>query len=151
MLNILVVCTANICRSPAAQVFLNDLLRGNEVRVESAGTLAIDGNIADPTIQQLMIERGYPEIEHHRSRALMPHHIFEYQLILCMERDHLDLIRKNYPVAVGKSMMLSHWENNTDVVDPFGRDQDEYIDSLNIMQTYTQQWATKIVNMGLVE
>jgi len=56
MFKILVVCTANICRSPAAQHFLLQSLKGKQVTVTSAGTLALDGNAADPTIQTLMLD-----------------------------------------------------------------------------------------------
>lgn len=151
MFKILVVCTANICRSPATSVFLSRKLNCPSVQVDTAGTRALDGNMADSVVRQLMDERGFHEIEKHRSRALMPHHVANCQLILVMERDHLEFVRKNYPIAVGKCMMLSHWSQGQDVDDPYGKSLSEYVTALEGMQAYSLQWAIKIRDMGLLE
>ena len=150
MLNILLVCTANICRSPASQEFLAREMLGAKVRISSAGTLAIDGNAADQTIQDIMNERGYPEISTHRSRALMPSHLNDHQLILCMDHDHLDRIRRSNPVAVGKSMLLGHWSGGKEVEDPVGLSRQIYVNALDEMHQYCKQWAAKIFAMEMV-
>lgn len=151
MFDILVVCTANICRSPASRVFLARYLKGKQVHVDSAGTHAIDGNVADAMIQELMIERGFPEIAPHRSRALMPHHLKDYQLILCMEPAHLDYVCNTSAVAVGRSMLLGHWAAGRPVADPIGQTRETYSRSLNEMQEFCRQWAAKIIDMGMLE
>ena len=150
MLKILIICTANVCRSAASQAFLNQMLQGRGALVESAGTMAIDGNSADQTIVTLLSSRGYPEIGHHFSRALMPHHLDSYELILCMERVHLNRLHSLSPITVGKSMLLGHWDGGCEVPDPFGRSNETYVRSVDQMHLLCQQWATKIIAMGLV-
>lgn len=150
MLNILLVCTANICRSPAGQELLSRAMGAANVRIESAGTLAIDGNPADPIIQEMMCEMGYPGITGHRSRALLPSHLKNYQLILCMDRDHLDRVRRSNPVAVGKSMLLGHWSGGKEIADPVGLSREKYAYAIEEMQRYCEQWAAKIFAMEMV-
>lgn len=150
MFKILVVCTANICRSPAGQHFLRQQLAGKNVLIESAGTLAIDGNQADPTIRALMIERGFPDIESHRSRALMPSHLTQYDLVLCMERDHLSRVQKLSPFASNKTRLFGHWDGQSEVDDPVGRSEQTYSRSLDIMQRLSEQWVDKMLMMGMV-
>ena len=151
MFKILVVCTANICRSPAGVQFLRQRLDGNAVVVESAGTLAFDGNAADSTIQEMMLQRGYPGIEDHRSRALMPSHLEKYDLVLCMERDHMDRVQRLSPYASNKTRLFGQWESQSEVDDPVGRSSGTYAKSLDIMQGMADQWAEKMLMMGMVK
>ena len=151
MFKILVVCTANICRSPAAQHFLLESLRGKQVKVESAGTLALDGNFADATIQSLMLERGFQDISQHRSRALMPSHLAQADLVLCMERDHMARVQRLNPLSVNKTRLFGHWENQAEVDDPVGRSEQTYARSLDDMQRLASQWVEKMSMMGMVK
>jgi len=149
MLRILVVCTANICRSPAGEAFLAKALKGRSVEVRSAGTLAIDNHYVHPVIEEQMIERGFPQISQHRSTALMPSALANYDLILCMEQDHLDWIKRTQPTATGKAKLLGHWDGQKGVLDPINGPKAGYQDALNIIESYCQQWAEKITTLGL--
>ena len=149
--NILVVCTANICRSPVARLFIRQALRGAAVNVDSAGTLAIDGSPADPIMQALLVERGFTELREHRSRAVMPHHLSHYQLILCMENAHIAHLRRISSVATGKTMLLGRWNNSQEIDDPTGETIKDYVSAVEQIETFCQQWATKMTMMGLVE
>ena len=151
MFKILVVCTANICRSPAAEHFLRQRLAGKAALVESAGTLALDGNAADATIQEMMLERGYPRIADHRSRALMPSHLSKYELVLCMEHDHMDRVQRLSPYASNKTRLFGHWENQSEVDDPVGRSPRTYAQSLDIIEGMADQWVEKMLMMGMVQ
>lgn len=148
--NVLVICTANICRSPAASVFLQEALLNKAAKVTSAGTLALDGNPADQTIRQLMLERGFNQIDAHRSQALMPHHLSKADLVLCMERDHLLRVQHMNPLLSGKVRLLGHFEDQTEVSDPIGQSQAVYVASLDQMQRLATTWANKMQQMGFV-
>lgn len=150
MLNILVVCTANVCRSPAAQLYLTHALPRVGVRVDSAGTMAINGNFADPTIQELMIAEGFTEITHHRSRPLSLADVSRYGLILCMEPMHMDHVQRIHPATMGKTRLLGHWSEQQAVDDPIGGPRDLYASSLSLMKTYSNQWAQKIIELDLL-
>lgn len=148
MFKVLVVCTANICRSPAGEVFLAKALKGHSAQVDSAGTLAIDGHYAHPQIVEQMIARGFPEIEQHRSSALMPSKISQYGLILCMEAEHLNWILKVQPAATGKVKLLGHWDSQKGVTDPINGPKEGYTQALDLIETYSGQWANKIISLG---
>jgi protein-tyrosine phosphatase len=150
MFKILVMCTANICRSPAGQQFLRKRLDGRDVMVDSAGTLALDGNLADATIREMMFGRGYPDIEGHRSRALMPSHLSQYDLVLCMERDHMDRVQRLSPYASNKTRLFGHWDGQSEVDDPVGRSEKTYARSLDLMDGMADQWVEKMLMMGMV-
>lgn len=150
MLHILVVCTANICRSPAGQVFLQHDLQGKDVRVDSAGIMASVGYQADPIVRSMVAARGYGEgLENHRSRLLLSSYIPEYDLILCMERFHLDYLRNMSPATVGKSMLYGHWADNREVADPTGESESDYSRALDEIGKYSTLWADKLVEMGM--
>ena len=150
MFRILIICTANVCRSPAAQEFLRRALQGYQVKVDSAGTLAVNGNLADSTIQSLMLDRGFPELSTHRSQVLLPSLLPEYELILCMERSHIDHVRRTSVLSVGKTMLLGHWDGEQEVNDPIGQSREIYMGSLDEMEQFSNQWAQKIIDMGMV-
>jgi len=146
--NVMVICTANICRSPAASVFLQEALLNKAVKVTSAGTLALVGNPADQTIRKLMLERGFNQIESHRSQALMPHHLTQADLVLCMERDHLLRVQHMNPVLSGKAHLLGHFDDQAEVSDPIGQAQVVFDASLDQMQRLATTWAQKMQQMG---
>jgi protein-tyrosine phosphatase len=87
-LRILVVCTANRCRSPAAEVLLWRALTlaGVPAIVRSAGFLE-PGHCADPTMQRVMAARGF-DLSGHRSTQVSPEVLRGFDLILTMERRH---------------------------------------------------------------
>ena len=150
MFKILIVCTANICRSPVAEAFLSRKFLGMRVQVESAGTLALGGNSADPTMVNIMTERGFPELMAHRSRPLMGGQLHSSQLILCMDLSHLNYVRRASHIAVGKSLLLGHWDGGKMVKDPVGQSYLDYEESVEKIEKYIQQWASKIIAMELV-
>lgn len=146
---ILTVCTANICRSPVAQAFLDSRMRGKDVQVHSAGTLALSGNSADAVMQSLMAQRGHGALAGHRSQALMPSLIAKYDLLLCMEQSHADWIIERAPVATAKVKLLGHWEQGRQVRDPIGQGPEVYANSVDEIERLSGQWATKLIDLGV--
>lgn len=147
---VLVICTANICRSPVAQVLLQKALHDYNVLVESAGTRAVEGHPADASMIELMLERGHSEILQHRSRALLPSHTSRYQLLLCMERDHLATVQSLNPAVLGRARLFGQWDGQSEVDDPIGRSAETYQRSVDRMTVLTGQWAKKMIEMGFV-
>jgi protein-tyrosine phosphatase len=87
-LRVLVVCTANICRSPAAERYLCHHARemGVAVEVSSAGFL-YDGEPASETMTKVMGERGF-DLADHRSRIADCDLVGSVDLVVTMERRH---------------------------------------------------------------
>lgn len=150
MLSILVVCTANICRSPAAEVFLTHFLSSNRPKIGSAGTHALSGNDVDKTIAELMQADGFSSITQHRSRPLSLADVSRCGLILCMERRHIEHIKDFQPTAVGKTFLLGHWSGQMEVDDPFGSTRDVYTSALLIIKNFSEQWAQRIMELDLL-
>ena len=86
---VLVVCTANVCRSPLAQVHLRSHFDavGAPALVRSAGFLE-GGHPADPSAVRVASERGL-DLSGHRSLALTPNIARSADLVLTMTGDHV--------------------------------------------------------------
>ncbi len=96
-IQVLFVCTGNICRSPTAEVVFRDLLRkrGLESRIEakSCGTQAYHvGEGADPRSTRHAAQRGYDLTKHVASRFRRGD-LEEFDWILCMDRSHLEFVK----------------------------------------------------------
>ncbi|WP_159502444.1 low molecular weight phosphatase family protein [Microbacterium sp. 18062] len=90
MLHVFTVCTGNICRSPFAEIILQDELGDRGVRVASAGVRALVDQPMTPEAMQLARQYGVPEplVGGHRARWLNESHLAEPDLVLAMTREH---------------------------------------------------------------
>jgi protein-tyrosine phosphatase len=105
---ILVVCTANICRSPLAERLLQagfDDVAPGQFAVSSAGTQGRDGWDADPYIAELAVEHGV-HLEGFTSRQVEPGMIQDADLVLAMTREHRRRIVEIVPAAVRRTFTL---------------------------------------------
>ncbi|MEK6545082.1 MAG: low molecular weight protein arginine phosphatase, partial [Nitrospinota bacterium] len=87
---ILFVCTANICRSPMAEVILKEKLRnsGNtDISISSAGLMDMKGGRARDEAIEIIRNIGV-DISHHRSRHLTDDMIKEADMVIVMEASH---------------------------------------------------------------
>ena len=87
-LHILVVCTANICRSVMTQAALRAEVaqRGLPVDVSSSGFLT-NGDQASDAATTVLAERGH-DVSEHRSRITTPKIVDTADLVVTMERRH---------------------------------------------------------------
>ena len=104
MPEILVVCTANICRSPVVEAVLRARLRERGLdgwRVSSA-------------------ERGL-DIRGHRSRRAEERHLAAADLVLCMEWGHKEALSIEYPEHRDRIYLLTEMVgDDREVDDPIG-------------------------------
>src|SRR5258706_10919652 len=87
-LNVLILCTGNICRSPMAEALLRARLeqRGVDATVSSAG-ITFEGRAA--TDEAIKAAAGYGvDITRHRSRIMSAELLDGADLIIAMERLH---------------------------------------------------------------
>lgn len=90
MVEIMTICTGNICRSPLAALMLSTRLADLDVTVSSAGTRGmVDAGMTDEA-QRLAFARGVTTdaAATHRARFLNEAHLAAPDLILAMTRDH---------------------------------------------------------------
>jgi len=99
---ILTVCTGNICRSPLAEQYLRAGLSSagvSDVIVESAGTMAQDGQAMPRQALNLARTYGVADAEAHGARYLFEGHVAGADLVLAMGRDHRRAVVSLFPRA----------------------------------------------------
>jgi low molecular weight protein-tyrosine phosphatase len=103
---VLVLCTANVCRSPMGAPLLARRLDrlGVTVPVRSAGMLA-DGMPPDPAAVTVMAGYGI-EIASHRSRVARPDDLARAGLVLAMARENLRYAVVTEPAAWPRAFTL---------------------------------------------
>ena len=107
---LLMVCTANICRSPMAEAVLRDKLRRNglatSVMVDSAGTHGFHkGTPADPRAVAQAALRGY-QVGGLKSRPLVAQDFTRFDLLLAMDHDNLATLHKRSPPEAQDRLQL---------------------------------------------
>lgn len=123
MAHILVICTANICRSPVAESLLRDRLakRGlADWSVSSAGTWALVKRGASEN--SVIVAREYGlDISDHMARMVEEQYLNEADLVLCMEEGHAEALRAEFPAQAAKVFMITEMGGRAySVHDPYG-------------------------------
>ena len=128
--SVLFVCTANMCRSPTAEVILESMLRERGLQddwwVDSAGTHAPILQSATALAQRVMEERGL-DLSGHRSKRVDRRVMLSFNLILVMEPMHLDMLMANYPDLSERIHLLTAVAGESGAVhDPVGGSLEQY-------------------------
>ena len=156
-MNICVVCSGNICRSPFAHYLLQKEL-GEKHTVFSAGTLGIAGASAYEVCIQLA---PYYKINlgHHKSQGLSAALVEKSDILLTMTQSHSKTLISKYNVPQEKVKLLSNYlpKNKTfslgilgsvkqgeDIPDPMGRDSKVVKPVLDILQLACIAFAKSI-------
>jgi protein-tyrosine-phosphatase len=114
--------------------FLPEKFKGF-ITVSSAGTDALHGNQATALAIQAMRHYGI-DISDHRARRLNRSMVAEADLILGMEQYHLKIIRRMQLFGVGKTHLLSRFDDFRkpyDIQDPLGGSLDLYTESAKLI------------------
>lgn len=107
---ILFVCTGNICRSPSAEgVALHMIAQaglGDRFEVDSAGTHGYHvGEAPDPRTTAAAAKRGY-DLRPLRARKLEIADFQRFDLLLAMDRGHLDIMHRLSPEVYRPKLAL---------------------------------------------
>lgn len=138
---LLVMCTANVCRSPMAAALFARALPG--VRVWSAGVEAMPGLPPDPLAADCMRALGL-EIGEHRSQALAQWMLEAASLVLTMSERQRRAIVQRYPTATGRVYRLL----DEDVADPYRRGPAAYRSALERLQDGVERWSGRMARMS---
>lgn len=129
MAHILIVCTANICRSPVAEALLRDRLQKRGLthwQVSSAGTWASWARGASQFSIDVMASQNL-DISEHRSRMIDETLLSEADLILCMETGHAEALEIEFPTYADKIFLLSEMIGKQySIHDPYGEPLEMY-------------------------
>lgn len=129
MATILIVCTANICRSPVAAALLSDRLRRqglSDWKVRSAGTWAMEPRGASRYSVEVARRDGL-DLSRHRATMVDEPHLTNADLVLTMEVGHAEALRAEFPKQAHKVYMLAEMVGHTyNIADPYGGPYEEY-------------------------
>lgn len=122
MIRILFVCTANVSRSPYAQIRMARIF-GDQLHVSSAGVPGLDGHPIDPAMEaELPFED--PRALAHRSRIIRGELLEESDLVLTMELGHQMRIVERWRDTMAKVHGLRQF---VDALAPDGGSPDQRI------------------------
>ena len=141
LFNILLVCTGNTCRSPMAAGVLEGLIPrklARKVRIESAGVGAQEGGFASSNAIEVSKRRGI-DISGHTSKRLTRELLEAADLILVMQKLHMEEVRKLCPSRTEHTLLLTELEGNPgadtqEIADPCGGSEDVYEQCLTQIQ-----------------
>lgn len=139
--SILVVCTGNICRSPIGERYLRSLLP--DKKVDSAGTGALVGHEADSSAVKIA-ESHNLSLEGHIARQFTSSLGRQYDLILVMEKIHLEQISQMAPEVRGKTMLFGHWLDQRDIPDPYRKSDEAFLSVFKLIEQAGKVWAQKL-------
>lgn len=119
---VLIVCTANHCRSPIGEQLLEFAIdqrfaTPDQWEVESAGTDIPGPWPLHPSAASVLAER-LPVVAEHYSRQLKPAMIQGADLVLTATRKHRGVVVSNVPAAVGRTFTILQFARLCDHVQP---------------------------------
>ena len=148
---ILLVCTGNTCRSPMAEVLLQQKLedRFRNFFVEnqpaaiaiSAGTNASHGGSASVEAIQAMKARGL-DLSSHCSKPINGDLLNAADIVLTMTQNHRQALLGKWPQFGRKVYPLS--SSGRDVADPFGGSQQVYLAAAAEIEHFLEELMTNL-------
>ncbi len=139
---ILVVCVGNICRSPVGEYLLAEKLPSS-FEVRSAGLSALIGKSMDPTSLELLAEKGI-DGNPHKAQQIDSQLISWADLILVMEKGHLEALASKAPEARGKTHLLMKWDSDRDIPDPYKQSREAFEHAVDLIDQGAQSWIEKL-------
>ncbi|WP_217548642.1 protein tyrosine phosphatase [Pantoea sp. GbtcB22] len=136
--SVLVVCVGNICRSPTGEHLFKRALPN--IRIASAGLSALQGYPADQKALAVAAEHGV-SLEGHQAKQLTASMCRDYDLILVMEKRHIEQVNRIDPAARGKTMLLGHWLNQQEIADPYKKSREAFEEVYGLLENATQKWV----------
>ena len=110
---------------------LRDKLLDKKIHVESAGTESPVGRETSEIIKKLCKAYG-SDVSHHRSRQLTKAIIETATLVVCLAKNHEEVIRGAFPEFKSKVVLLKEFEQlnvskDPSVADPIGMPEKQYV------------------------
>lgn len=151
MPHILLVCTANICRSPVAEAILRDRLQKAGLTdwiVSSVGTWALVPRGASRFSYELLAEQGL-DIGRHRATMVEARHLETADLVLCMESGHVEALQIEFPQYASKIYLLSQMVGRRySIADPYGSAIEAYRDMVQEITQLIEEGLPRIIELA---
>lgn len=109
-------------------------------KIDSAGLGALVGEGANPMAAEVAAEHG-ASLDGHIAQAFSSSLAMQYDLILVMEKNHLERIKKSCPEVSGKTMLFGHWQNQLEIGDPYKKSREMYQLVYTQLTQSTARWV----------
>ena len=141
---VMLVCTANVCRSPMALALWRAAARRQcrTVPAISAGLDAEPGRPADPACVGLLAERGL-DLSEHRAQRFRVDLAADCELILVMEPGHARRIQASAPELAGRVQLLGRWGAGP-IADPYRGQRAEYEECFDLLDHSVRAWLNRL-------
>ena len=139
--SILVLCTANVCRSPMAEAAFAALLPG--VKARSAGVFANPGQLVHDYSVAAVRSAGYGEIAGYRSQLVSPEMLRAADLVFCADVSHRAALLARAPFSASKLHLLGEL-SGFDIDDPLGLGADAFEHCLARITVCIKDWEEPI-------
>ncbi len=152
MASVLMVCTANMCRSPMAEGIMRKIFlqheRFNDWSVSSAGTWAVEGQPATSKTRRVLQSRGV-DFSGHRARGVTREMLLAADVILTMEGGHKEALLSEFPDIAGKIFLLTELVGkNRDIIDPMGGEMADFEDTAREIEKILNASLDRIFELG---
>jgi len=149
MKRILFVCTGNICRSPTAEAFFNDLVKQvglqDQMAADSVGIANWHaGKPPDSRAIDALRNRGV-DMSSLRARVITSDDYWQNDYLLAMDHTHMDFLQTHAGSDAGEiRMFLESLGRKDDVPDPFYGDKQDFEHALDLIEDGCRAWFEKI-------
>ncbi len=149
MPHILIVCTANICRSPVGEAFIRHRLDQEGLNSEKGWTVSSAGTWATQTrpaarFSLVELEKRNLQIPDHRAKMVNHAMLAQADLALCMESHHVEALRAEFPRYADKIILFSEIAGKRfNISDPYGSIPEDYtMMALELEKILDDGWDT---------
>ena len=120
-----VVCYANYCRSPVAEVLLKSKFKSNDYNFISAGINPIAKASMDPRSQEYLLSIGEKESLHTPQR-IRTELILNAERVFALDPLILMMLNKKYPRQQRKFKLLNFQNPKILLIDPYKSNKEKY-------------------------
>lgn len=151
-MQVLFVCTGNICRSPTAEAVFRDKVAkaglSDVVATDSAGTAGWhSGEQPDPRAQTTMKKYGI-DASDLRARQLRPSDYTEFDLLLAMDDGHYEHLVAHAPAGsedrIRMFLEVVDLDGRTEVPDPYYGDLSDYELAYGLIEPACEAWLDRV-------
>jgi protein-tyrosine phosphatase len=145
-MRLLFVCLGNICRSPAAETVLRELIvregLAHAITVDSAGTADYHvGSEPDPRMRKALRARGYTQWS--LCRKVQSQDFFDFDVILAMDQQNLRDLRRicPNPELLDRIKLAASYCTRfqvTEVPDPYYGETADFEHVINLAEDFSQ-------------